>query len=73
MCRLTELKKRAESVGEVVLDIFFDKEELAIEVVGLLGRGEFMPRFREGGAVNVKTQPMDLNGAMLSIMPEEFR
>jgi len=67
-----ELKKRAESVDEVLLDVYFDKEELATEVVGLSERGEFMPRFREGGVVNVKTQPMYLNGAMLWIVPEEF-
>jgi len=39
----------------------------------LSGRGEFMPRFQEGGVVNVRTQPVDVTRAMASIMPEGFR
>ena len=73
LCRLTELKKRAKSLDEVVLDVYFDDEELATEVSMLSEGGGFMPRFREGGVVNIRTQPVDLTLAMLSIVPEEFK
>jgi len=73
LCRLSGLKKGSESVGDIVLDVYLDDEECADEVLRLLERGEFMSRFREGGVANVKMQPVDLNRAMLSIVPEEFR
>ena len=72
LCRLWELKKGTESVGGVVVEVYFDRGGLADEVLRLSGRGEFMPRFQEGGVVNVWTQPVDLNRAMASIMPEGF-
>lgn len=64
LCRLTELKKRTEPVGEVVLDVYFDEKEPANEVLRLAERGEFMPRFQERGVVNVRTERMDLKCAM---------
>lgn len=73
MCRLSELKKGSGSGGEVVLNIHFDDERLANEVTGYVERKEFMPRFQEGGRVNVEAQRMDLNRAMSNIVPEEFR
>jgi len=73
LCKLSELKKRSESVGEIVLDVYLDDEECAVEVLRLSERGVFMPQFREKGLVNVWMQPIDLNRAMLSIVPEEFR
>lgn len=70
LCRLWELKKGTESVGRIVVDVHFDDAELAGEVSKLFGRGEFMPRFQEGGVVNIGMQPVGLNCAMASIMPE---
>ena len=70
LCRLWELKKGTESVGRIVLDVHFDNAKLADKVSKLLGRGEFMPRFQEGGVVNIGMQPVGLNCAMASIMPE---
>lgn len=32
-----------------------------------------MPRFREGGLINVEAQRVDMHRAMLNIVPEEFR
>lgn len=72
LCRLWELKKGAESTGGVVLNVHFDDEGIANEVLRLSGGGEFLSRFREGGVVNVGTQPVDSNRAMSSIMPEGF-
>jgi len=43
-------------MDKVVLDVYPDKEGLASEVAGLSKGGESMPRPREGGVVNVKTQ-----------------
>ena len=73
LCRLWELKKGTESVDVVVVDVHFDCAGLGDEVLRLSGRGEFMPRFQEGGVVNVGTRPVDVNRAMASIMPEGFR
>lgn len=72
LCRLAELKG-TESTGGVVLDVYFDDKEPANEVLRLAERGEFMPRFQERGVVNVCTERMDLQRAMLRIVPEEFR
>lgn len=71
--RLTGLKKRTESPSEAVLDVYLDDKGLASGVSMLSGRGDFMPRFQGKGVINVRTQPMDLNRAMLSILPEESR
>ena len=56
-----------------MLDVYFDDKEPANEVLRLAERGEFMPRFQERGVVNVCTERMDLQRAMLRIVPEEFR
>ena len=71
--RLTGLKQRTKSVGKVVLDVYFDDEKLAIEMLRLSERGEFMPRFQQVGMLNVKMQAVDLNRAMSSIMLEAFK
>lgn len=60
-------------MGKVVLDVYFDDEELAIEMLRLSERGEFMPRFQQVGMLNVKMQAVDLNRAMSSIMLEAFK
>ena len=73
LCRLWELKKGTELADMVVVDVHFDRVGLGDEFLRLSGRGEFMPRFQEGGVMNVRTQPIDLNRAMASIMPEGFR
>ena len=73
LCRLSELKERAECGGRVVLNVHFDDGRCAREVSGSAERGEFMPRFQEGGVVNVETRPMDVDQAMAMITPEEFR
>ena len=73
LCRLSELKERAECGGRVVLNVHFDDGRCAREVSGSAERGEFMPRFQEGGVVNVETRPMDMDQAMAMITPEEFR
>lgn len=74
LCRLSGLKKGTGSVGEIVLDVYLDNGKCTDGIPRLSERGEFMPRFRrEGGVVNVKMQPVDLNRAMLSIVPDEFR
>lgn len=73
MCRLWELKKGTESEGVVVVDVYFDREGFGDEFLKLSRRGEFMSRFQEGGVVNVRMQPIDLNRAMASITPEGFR
>jgi len=73
LCRLWELKKGTESAGVVVVDVYFDRVGLGDEFLRLSGKGEFMPRFQEGGVMNVRTQPIDLNRAMASIMPDGFK
>ena len=67
------MKKGTESVGGVVVDVYFDDGGIAGEVLRLLERGEVMSRFQEGGVVNVRMDPIDLYLAMVSITPEEFR
>ena len=73
LCRLWELKKGTEPAGGVVVDVRFDRGGLADGILRLSERGEFMPRFQEGGVVNVRTQPIDLKRVMDSITPEGFR
>ena len=73
MCRLSELKERAGCGDKVVLDVHFDNEDLAGEVLGFAKRGEFLPRFQEVGVVNVETEPMCIERAILWMMPEQFR
>lgn len=73
LCRLSELRDGTESGGEVVLNLHFDDERFAEEVSAFVGRREFMPRFQEGGLVNVEAQRMGLDRAMSNIVPEEFR
>ena len=72
LCRLWELKGTG-SADMVVVDMYFDLVGLGDEVLRLSRRGEFMPRFQEGGVLNVRTQPVEVNRAMASIMPEGFR
>lgn len=71
LCRLWELKKGSESGGGVMVDVYFDGAELADEVSRLSRRGEFMPRFQEGGILNIGM--CDYNRAMAGIVPKEFR
>lgn len=73
LCRLSELRKGAESGGKIVLNVHFDDERLANEVSGFTERREFMAQFQEGGLINVEAQQMSLNLAMSNIVPEEFR
>ena len=68
LCRLSELRKGTESGGELVLNVHFDDERVANQVFGFAGRKEFMPRFQEGGLINVETQGVDLNRAMSNIV-----
>ena len=56
-----------------MVDVYFDREGFGDEFLKLSRRGEFMSRFQEGGVVNVRMQPIDLNRAMASITPEGFR
>lgn len=73
LCRLSGLKKEAECGGKVVLNVYFNDERFASEVSRFAERGEFLPRFREGGVLKVETRRMDVNHPTLSIVPEEFR
>ncbi|KAF9778967.1 hypothetical protein BJ322DRAFT_1173063 [Thelephora terrestris] len=73
LCRLSGLRRRAECEGKVVLNVHFVDRRCAIDVLGLAERGEFMPRFQEGGVVKVETRTKDVNHVVSSIVPEEFR
>ena len=73
LCRLSELRERTECGGRVVLNVYFDDERYAKGVSWYVKRGEFMPRFQEGGVVNVETRPIYMNQAITSVTPEEFR
>ena len=57
----------------MVLNVYFDDERYAKGVSWYVKRGEFMPRFQEGGVVNVETRPIYMNQAITSVTPEEFR
>ena len=70
LCRLWQLKRGTEYMGEVVLDVHLDEKKLAEEVFRLSERGEFMPRFQEGGVVKVRRQPIDLDRPPFSVVPE---
>ena len=72
LCRLSELRKRLESGGKVVLNVCFDDERLANEVSEFVGGREFMPRFQERGVIKVELEPMGPNRAMSIIVPPEF-
>lgn len=50
------------------MNVHFDDERVANEVHGFAQRGEFMPRFQEGGVVNVERQAMDINLAMSKLL-----
>ena len=72
LCRLSELRERAECGGKVVLNVHFDNEAFAGEVFSFAKRGEFFSRFQDVGVVEVETGVMDMNRAISRVMPEEF-
>ena len=56
-----------------MVDMYFDDAGIAGGILMLSERGEFMPRFQEGGVVNVRTEPIDSRLALVNLTPEEFR
>jgi hypothetical protein len=72
LCRLWELKKGTESVGEVALNVYLDNEKLTDEISELLKRGKFMPRLQEGGVMSVRIRTIDLSRSPFTVVSGEI-